>query len=104
MLLPVKSLGQFSRGSVPVTVKTISEICSRNAQAQGQHYRSLRAYLGICSPWKDVQRQIKIAIRLAVPRKPYSLLLASYTITEERRLPLKFLHAAATYIISLCIS
>lgn len=41
MLLPIECLGQFSRVTVPVTVKTVSEICWGKAQAQGQHYRSL---------------------------------------------------------------
>lgn len=44
-----------------------------------------------CSFWKDIQNWIKIAIGLAVPWKPYTFLLASYTINEEKRLSLKFI-------------
>lgn len=88
--LPDTSLEQFSQGSVPVAVNTIPEICWGKAQAQGEQYCSPRVYPGSCSPWKDAQCQIKIAVRVAVPRKPYSLLLASYTVTREKRLLLKF--------------
>lgn len=87
--LPDTSLEQFSQDSVPVSVTAIPEICWGKAQAQGEQFCSLRVYPGSCSPWKDAQRLIKIAIRVAVPRKPYSLLLASYTVTREKRL-LKF--------------
>lgn len=90
MLLPIKSLDQFQQGYVPITAKTIQEISWGKVQEQAQHYCSLRVCPAICSSWKDVQHQIKIAVRVAVPRKPYSLLLASYTILSRGDFPWSF--------------
>lgn len=66
--------------------------CIRNVLGRSAGTRTAlpQAASDSCSPREDVQQQIKIAMRVAVPRKPYSLLLASYTTAKERRLPLKF--------------
>lgn len=102
MLLPIKSLDQFQWGSVPVTAKTIWEVCWRKAQEQAQHCCSLRVCPVICSSWKDVRHRIKIAVRVAVPRKPCSLLLASYTTLSRGDFPWSFACCCHLCNFSLC--
>lgn len=102
MLLPIKSLDQFQWGSVPVTAKTLWEVCWRKAQEQAQHCCSLRVCPVICSSWKDVRHRIKIAVRVAVPRKPCSLLLASYTTLSRGDFPWSFACCCHLCNFSLC--